>query len=73
VVRDRGQNRDHHILKDPAGIELRFGETTIADAGLSQSVEMAEGFEDTFAGEAFVGGAEFSMSSAAKRPALSLD
>src|SRR5271165_333215 len=52
LLRDRGENRDHRILEDPAGIEVRLGETAIADAGPSQSVEMSEGFEDAFAGEA---------------------
>ena len=52
LLRDRGENGDHRILEDPAGIEVRLGETAIADAGPSQSVEMSEGFEDTFAGEA---------------------
>jgi hypothetical protein len=52
LLRDRGENRDHRILKDPAGIEVRLGETEVADAGRSQSVEMSEGFEDAFASEA---------------------
>jgi hypothetical protein len=69
-LRDRGANRDHRILEDPAGIEVWLGQTALADAGPSQSVEMGEGFEDAFAGEAIVGCAEFSISCAAKRPAL---
>src|SRR5580698_6349016 len=52
LFRDRGENRNDRILEDPAGIEVRLGETAITDAGPSQSVEMSEGFEDAFAGEA---------------------
>ena len=72
LIRDRAENRDHRIREDPAGIEVWLGETAI-DAGPSQSVEMGEGFEYAFAGEASVACAEFSISSAAKRPALILD
>jgi len=49
LLRDRGENGNDRILEDPAGIEVRLGETAIADAGSSQSVEMGEGFEDAFA------------------------
>jgi len=36
---DRGENRDHRIMEDPAGIEIRLGETAITDAGPGQPVE----------------------------------
>jgi len=52
LLRDRGENGNDRILEDPAGIEVRLGETAITDAGPSQSVEISEGFEDAFAGEA---------------------
>ena len=52
LLRDRGENGNDGILEDPAGIEVRLGETAITDAGSSQSVEMSEGFEDAFASEA---------------------
>ena len=71
-IRDRAENRYHRIREDPAGVEVWLGETAI-DAGAGQSVEMGEGFECAFVGEAIVASAEFSISSAAKRPALILD
>jgi hypothetical protein len=35
LLRDRGENRDHRILENPARIEVRLGETAITDAGPS--------------------------------------
>ena len=51
LLRDRGENGNDRILEDPAGIEVRLGETAIANASASQSIEMGEGFEDAFAGD----------------------
>jgi hypothetical protein len=41
LLRDRGENGDHRILEDPAGIEVRLGETAITDAGPSQAAYLA--------------------------------
>ena len=35
LLRDRGENGNDRILEDPAGIEVRLGETAITDAGPS--------------------------------------
>ena len=42
LPRDRGENGNDRILEDPAGIEVRLGETVINDADPSQSAEMSE-------------------------------
>src|SRR5882762_9264682 len=59
-IRDRAENQYHRIREDPAGVEVWLRETAI-DTGASQSVEMGEGFECAFVGEAIVASAEFSF------------
>jgi hypothetical protein len=57
----RGENRNHRIPEDPAGIEVWLGEIAIAGTGPIQSFEMSQGFEDTFASEAYASASTISV------------
>ncbi len=55
LLGDRGNDGDHGVFEDPAGIKILLGETPVADAVGCEPIEMLERFQHTFAGETVQG------------------